>query len=539
MLTNRVPLPDEITDRTVPALLQRSVRLYPEKVALIGSSHYDGEREVTYAELSENAGKLATVFRSHGVARGDRVAILASNLGIVDAITGYHASHMVGAVNVPLNGRYVQRELTYVLDFVQPKVVVFTPEFAPLLATIFATGPKPVLLEASASPALGMDLRAATRDLEPLDPVALDEYEDADWIFTSGTTGNPKAVAITHASSVACGHQSQRLWGLTPHSVYSSSAPFFTSTGCHTNLLAVLAAGCTYFCEPQLDVEQTLANIGRHRVTSIFIISGMLELIIQRHGREALLAMDLSPLERLCYGGQPMPASFYLEVDEIFRQKHGLELVHLYGLTEGGTSGLLIPPEQHAHAVDRAAEYGMAIGSEGFNSWIDYRIVDEHSQTQAEGQIGEICLRGPALMDRYVDEPEATAHALRDGWLHTGDMGMCSDGFVFFVDRLKQMIRRGGLNISSAEVEGVIHDCPGVAEVAVVPVANPVLGEEVGVFVVKSDDELSKDSLLSYCREHLADYKVPVRISFIDALPRNDMGRVVKRSLTFEELGKR
>lgn len=529
-----VRLPAEIKERTVPALLKSGVDLHPDRVALIAHSHYQGEEKLTYSGLWDRASRLATVFRSHGVGRGDTVAILASNSGIVDAITTYHATHLVGAVNVPLNGRYVERELSYVLDFVRPKVIVFTPEYGPLVASIHAGGPLPLLLECCEKPTVGIDLRQAFWDAEICACANVSELEDADWIFTSGTTGNPKAVAITHGSSVACGYQSRRLWGLGPQSIYSSSAPFFTSTGCHTNLLAVLAAGCTYLCEQEFDVEETVRNIGRHSVTSIFIISGMLELILQRHGRESLLAMDLSPLERLCYGAQPMPASLYRRVDEIFRQRHGLELVHLYGLTEGGTSGMMVPLELHEKAVALSTEHGMSIGSEGFNSWVEYRIVDEQGGEQAEGEAGEICLRGPAIMNRYVDEPEAPAEALRGGWLHTGDIGLMKDGFVYFVDRLKQMIRRGGLNISSAEVEGVIRECLGVKDAAVIAVPNPVLGEEVGVFVVKSSEDLTEESLLAFCGENLSDYKIPVRVAFVRSLPRNDMGRILKRALAFD-----
>jgi acyl-CoA synthetase (AMP-forming)/AMP-acid ligase II len=529
-------LPSGVVERTVPDLLERNAREYPQRNSLIAHSTYLGEEIISYAELRDRSRRLASVLLAHGVGRGDRVAILSGNDGMVDAITAYHASHVVGAINVPLNGRYVERELGYVINFVQPRAIVFTPEFAGILRSVLDERQRDVLLlETGSEELLGKDLRALAQNAPAAARVMLDEHDDADWIFTSGTTGNPKAVAITHGSSVACGHQAARLWGLDDDSVYSSSAPFFTSTGCHTNQLAVLVAGCTYLCEREFDTQATIENISRHGVTSIFVISGMLHLIIQRHGRDALVAMNLSPLRRLCYGGQSMPADFYHEVDDIFRRHHDLELVHLYGLTEGGTSGLMVPPEQHAEAVSLAGKYGMAIGSQGFNDWIDFKVAAGDGSSAPDGEVGEICLRAPSLMDRYVNEPAATAAALRDGWLHTGDMATRIGGYVYFVDRSKQMIRRGGLNISSAEVESVIVGCRGVQEAAVVAVPNPVLGEEVGAFVVCCENGLTAEAVIDHCRRNLADYKVPVRIEFLSTLPRNGMGRVVKHELSFLE----
>jgi acyl-CoA synthetase (AMP-forming)/AMP-acid ligase II len=532
-----MPLPAFVPERTVPAMLERCVRRGPDRVALVATSYQLGERQITYAELDDEARRLAGFLHSHGLSKGDRVGILVENGGAADAHLAYHAAHRVGAINVPLNGRYVERELAYALDFAQPAAIVFGPVFANMLASIYSDRPQPLLIEASDTPMIGHDLRACLRSSATVDVDEVEEHDDADWIFTSGTTGNPKAVAITHGSSVACGYQSQQLWGLQANSVYSSSAPFFTSTGCHTNLLGTLAAGCTYVCELDFSPDEVLDRLQRYGVTSTFIISGMLGLMIKRLGAATLAEHDLGSLKRLCYGGQPMSADFYRQVEAIFGsgRSQPLELVHLYGLTEGGTSGLMVPPEAHQEAVEAAGVHGMAVGTRGFNDWIDYQLVDDDGADVAEGEIGEICLRAPSLMDRYVDEPEATSESLRDGWLHTGDMGHVAGGRVYFVDRRKQMIRRGGLNISSAEIEAVVSGLPGVAEVAAVPVPNPVLGEEVGLVVVVEDScpdvPPSEPSIVDHCKRNLADYKVPTFVRFAPELPRNAMGRVTKQQL--------
>lgn len=324
-----------------------------------------------------------------------------------------------------------------------------------------------------------------------------------------------------------------RLWGLGANSVYQSSAPFFTSTGSHTNLLAVLAAGCGYVVEPVFDVWETLVRIGRYRSTSVFIVSGMLQLILQRLSLDELDRLDLSSWRRLCYGGQPMSGPFYRQVQEVFGDRYGLELLHLYGLTEGGTCGMLLAPEKHAEAVRKAGLHGLTIGDRGFNEWVRWQVADGDSNPVAPGEIGEIQFRGPSVMDRYVDEPEATEAALRGGWLHTKDMATVDeDGFVYFVDRHQQMIRRGGLNISSAEIEGVLAQHPAVQETAVIPQENPILGQEpCAVVVLKDNQTATEEELSTHCAALLADYKIPARYRFAAALPKNGMGRVIKGEL--------
>jgi acyl-CoA synthetase (AMP-forming)/AMP-acid ligase II len=531
-------LPDEIPTRTVNDLLYARADQTPDQVALIGSSGYGGESKLTYGELLVLAQRLAGALRvKGGVGPGDRVGVLTTNKSIVETVIAYHATHLLGGIVVPLNTRYVRRELSWVVRKIQPRVLLVGNDTAELLASCreHLEGDWPVVLEASGKPQLGLDLRRLIQGAAPVECVEVDEDADADWIFTSGTTGHPKAVAISHAASVACGYQCARLMGLHEKSVYSSSAPYFTSTGIHTNQLSVLAAGGTYLCEDEFNVKATTANIARHQVTSIFLISGMLKLILDRLGEAALAQVDLSSLERICYGGQAMPGSFALTVDRIFRQERGIDLVHLYGLTEGGTSGTFVPPQRHADAASRAARspYGMPIGSEGFNQWVEFRVCVESGQTASDGMPGEICLRAPSLMDRYVDEPRATATALQDGWLHTGDLGIVEEGYLYYVDRAKQVIRRGGLNLSSTEIESVILECPGVREVAVVAVPNPILGEEVGAVIVSEYEDPDSAAIVDYCRAQLADFKVPVRVEFTDALPRNGMGRVQKHLLKF------
>jgi acyl-CoA synthetase (AMP-forming)/AMP-acid ligase II len=539
--------PEPGPERTVAELLASRVRLRGEATALIAPSLLAAdvagraETSLTYAELGERAARMASVLRAAGVGPGDRVGILLDNDGALEAATTYHASHLLGAINVPLNTRYVARELEYVLGFTEPAAVVFSASHAERLAGLGEALGGAALLEAGAGPATaGRPLGELLAAAAPLaDPAPLDPDGDADWLFTSGTTGNPKAVALTHRGSVACGYQSVGAWGLDPDSVYQSFAPFFTSTGCHTNPLATLAAGCAYVVEPEFDVQGTLDRIERHRTTSTFLINSVLTLILERRSAAELAAYDFSALRRVCYGAQPSSPAFYHRIQKEIGAAWGVELVNIYGLTEGGTTGIYLSDADHAEALERIGPYGISIGRNGFREWIEWTVLRESDdQPAAPGEVGELCVKGPSTMSRYVGRPEETERALRGGWLHTGDSALLdADGFLFFVDRNKQMIRRGGLNISSAEVEGVLLEHPGVVEAAVVPLPNPVLGSDVRAVVVAADPAPTAADLIAFCAERLADYKVPTQVDFIDALPRNGMNRVIKGVLTGEDAG--
>lgn len=528
-------LPDEIEERTVRAVLDARATERRDHVALIAPSLVTGaEVQLTYGELQAAAVRLAAALAARGVGKGDRVGIMLENDGAAEAHIAYHASHRLGAINVPVNCRYVRRELRYVLGFVELAALVFAGTFADVLSGLGDVLEDTALLELSAAPRLGENYAdAAGAAPTPAPDVPLTEEDDADWIFTSGTTGTPKAVAITHGQSVACGHQAGPPFVLEPDAVYQSFAPFFTSTGCHTNLLGCLVAGCTYVVEPAFDARGTLDRMTRHGTTSVFLINTVLQLIFDRLGEAALTEGEFPALRRICYGAQPGGSELIRRIWAV-GQAMGIEVVNIYGLTESGNAGLMLAPEDHPAALERIGPYGMSIGRTAFHPWVEYDVRDAAGRTVAAGELGELWMRGPSRMSRYVRDPEASAAVSREGgWVVTGDTCMIDDaGFVFFVDRSKQLIRRGGLNISSAEVEGVLLEHPGVLEAAAVPLPNPVLGEDVRGVIVATADRPTAEELIAFCRERLADYKVPSRIDFVDSLPRNGMGRVVKGILT-------
>jgi acyl-CoA synthetase (AMP-forming)/AMP-acid ligase II len=528
-------LPAEIPHRTIRALLDWRAETRAAHPALIAHSLITGaERRLDYATLRRESIRVAGALSEAGVGKGDRVGIMLGNDGALESHLVFHASHWLGAINVPVNNRYVSRELAYVLEFIAPRALVFDGRFAPVLESIGDLLAGTALIEVSSEPRLGTGYaRLLARSRPDPEPAPLDEHDVADWIFTSGTTGNPKAVGLPHAHSVATGYQAVPLWGLDETSVYQSSAPFFTSTGCHTNLLACLVAGCTYAVEPDFDVDATLERMQRYGTTSTFLINPVLALIFDRRGEAALVDGDFPALRRICWGGQAASAEFGRRLYSV-AERMGIELTNVYGLTESGNAGIMLIPSDHAEAVRRAGVDGVSIGRTPFHPWVEHAVLRQDGTRVDVDEPGELCLRGPSIMPGYVRDPEGSAEVLRHGWLYTGDVCRVDDaGFVYFVDRSKQMIRRGGLNISSAEIEGVLLGHPAVAEAAVVPLPNPVLGEDVrAVVVVTGPAHPTEQELIAYCAERLADYKVPLVVEFVDALPRNGMGRVIKGALT-------
>jgi acyl-CoA synthetase (AMP-forming)/AMP-acid ligase II len=520
-------LPAEIELRTVRAVLDaRAQGPTADVVALIACSGASGaEEQLTFAALRDAARRQAGVFAAAGVGKGDRVAIMLDNDAGLEAHVAYHAAHRLGAINVPINTRYVERELRYVLGFSRPRVVVANARFAGVLERLDdALGDTSVLL-------VGPDVAPPVAAPVPPD-VPLDEDDDADWIFTSGTTGNPKAVALTHAQSVACGHQAGPPFRLIGGAVYQSFAPFFTSTGCHTNLLGCLVAGCTYVVEPEFDVDGTLDRMRRHGTTSTFLINTVMQLILERRGARALTEGGFPALKRICYGAQVGGRELVGQILDIGRAM-GIELVNIYGLTESGNAGTMLVPADQDEAFARIGPYGMSIGRHPFHPWVEYRVCDPDGNAQPPGELGELWMRQPSTMSRYVDNPEATAAVRRGDWVCTGDICTTDDaGFLYYVDREKQVIRRAGLNISSAEVESVLLGHPAIAEAAAVPMDDPVVGEKVRAVIVGRGTPPSAEDVIAYCAERLADYKVPAQVDIVDALPRNGMGRVIKGILT-------
>jgi fatty-acyl-CoA synthase len=522
----RTPLPAEYRERTIPAVLERCVRNGAERPALIATSPTAGEVTLSFGEIQSRAAAIGGGLRELGIEAGDRVGALLSNRSAVEANLLMHGVHRIGAVVVPMNVRSVPAELGWALEAAGCKLVVHEAALAETVRGLRALAPTATIFT-------GVD-----GDLEPGDPpwssiaghdpvpqVPLSEHDQAGWVFTSGTTGYPKVISHTHLTSVGCGIQTADGWGFEPGDRLLNAFPFFTASGTNTAPMGTLWAEAVNVVEPSFDPATTLERVERHRITHIYWLTPMISLVL----RSGLLeGADLSSARRLLYGGQGMPTDFHLQVDDVFALGRGLELVHMMGLSEAGPNGIMLEPQYHR-------ERPGAIGSRGFGKELtQYTLRDpESGEEVGRGESGELCYRCPSVMAGYVGAPEETEKALAGGWLHSGDLCRYDeDGFVYFVDRTKDVIRRGGINIASAEIERVVMAHPEVAEAAAVPHPHDVLGEVVKVVIVRRPGStIDADAIVTYAETELADYKVPRVVEFIDELPRNDMGKVTKTAL--------
>ncbi len=495
-----------MTPRTVPELIAVHAAEQPDRPALITWDR--GERScLTYAELEAVSGDVAAGLEGLGLRRGDRLGICLDNAEAGAFYRLLYGAYRGGFVPVPVNTRLASPEVVHIVRDAQVSLLVGYDELIGSLARedldgcrLLAVGELSKLIE--------------TGGRVPLAP-NLDER--ADLIYTSGTTGLAKGSEFSHRSLALNAERLARALRLQADDVFQTPAPVYTSTGSHTFPLPVLHAGACLAVEPAFDVEQTVDRLVEEGATIFFGVPAMLMLLLGKQPGDRAVPR----LRALMYGGSPITEQV---VPRLLERFPGAGLWNLYGLTEGGPTGCVLPPEQ---ALERPGSVGRPV------SGTDLRVVDERGEDVEADVPGEILLRSETVMNGYFRAPEATAEVLVDGWLHTGDLGTVdSAGYVHILGRTKDMIIRGGFNVYPAEIEHVLHDHPDVSEVAVVGIPHEVLGEEAcAVIVLKAGASASVDDLEALCGERLADYKRPRRWEFVSELPRNTMGKVLKSEL--------
>jgi acyl-CoA synthetase (AMP-forming)/AMP-acid ligase II len=481
------------------AFLERTARATPRKTAVIF-----GERRWSYSEMFDAIGGLAThLSRVCGVVKGQRVALLIDNSDAYEF--WYLAVLSIGAVAVPLNTRLTANEIRYQIENARVTCLVSQATFAHLLAeagTDWIDGDS-ILFD-----------RRPTR--EPAwTPVAAGDA--ASIYYTSGTTGKPKGVVHTHRSLIAGAIQGPPAWEYDDvGAVTLAMTPLFHIAN-HTWFLPVLHVGGTMVISA-FGRDAVLDLIAAQRVTHVFAVPTMLLMMSARH---AHTRQDLSHVRTVAFGASAMPPEKLAEVQRMFPRAG---LVHGMGQTESCGTIVTLPS---SFAFEKAGSVGVHIGG------MQVRIVDESDREVAAGVVGELVARGSNVMSHYHENPEATSEALAGGWLHTGDLGyLDEDGFLFLVDRKKDLIIRGGENIYSSEVENVLYMLETVEQAAVVPARSELFGEEVYAFVVpRPGAVIDEASVREHCSRHLADYKVPVGIRVVEAMPQTATGKVQKHRL--------
>lgn len=489
-------------------------RLSPDKPALIF-----GDETHTYRELEETASRVANGLLKLGVTRGDRVALFLPN--IPSWASFYLGTLKIGAVAVSLNPALKADEAGFILNDCGAKAVVTTEalrrnvptEAMPLLRhCLIADGsagegciPFRKLVE-------GASGRADAVEMEPDSPAAI--------VYTSGTTGFPKGAVLTHGNVVSNVEAKVRCLGIRPDDRLLLFLPLFHCFGQNAVLNSGLGAGATLVLHQKFDATEVLRSIRDDGVTMFFGVPTTFILLCEQ-ASEA----DMRSVRYYFSAAAPLPP----EVEKRWQQKFGLPIHQGYGLTE--TSPFASYNHRFRH---KPGSIGTPI--EG----VEMKIVDpDDGRELPPGAAGEIVIRGPNVMLGYWNRPEETAQAIRNGWLHTGDIGRTdADGYFYVEDRLKDMINVGGLKVYPAEVENVIYEHPAVSEAAVYGLPDALLGESVAAIVVlKPGHAPAEAEIISHCRRGLSAYKVPSAVEFVESLPKNPSGKILKRVLRGEKSG--
>ncbi|MDF1735305.1 MAG: long-chain fatty acid--CoA ligase [Minwuia sp.] len=475
------------------------------------------DRRFSYIETNERTGRLASwLSRDLGVQKGDRVAVLAPNT--TDVVEVQFACAKLGAVMVPLNWRLTVSELSFITSDSTPKVLVHGNEFADTARAVAEKVGIPHVVETTCDGGDSPFERGIASHPDPTPMVELTHDDLWTIMYTSGTTGLPKGAMITHGmtfwNTVNLGSPHR----ITPDAVQLTVLPLFHTGGlnCYTN--PVIHAGGTVLIMRTFDPMTGLKLLGdpEYGITHFFGVPANYQFMAQL---DEFPDTDLSTVQVAGVGGAPVPVSLL----ETWAAR-GLGLAQGFGMTETSPTVLVLD------AGDAMTRPGSA-GKPALHNQV--RIVDPDGNDLPVGEIGELWCKGPNITPGYWNRPEATEAAIRDGWLNTGDASRCdADGFYFIVDRTKDMYISGGENVYPAEVENVIYRLDGIAEAAVIGLPDDKWGEiGCAVIVLKKGAELSPDTLTAYCREHLATFKVPRRVEFVQALPRNATGKVLKRTL--------
>ncbi|MCW2634376.1 MAG: AMP-dependent synthetase and ligase [Blastococcus sp.] len=478
----------------------------------------------TYGEMWADVRRLAAGMQAQGLGRGDIVGVLGFNS--YRYLLVVLASSYIGAVSMPTNFRLAVPEIAHLLGQTEPALFFCDSELSEGLS--------------AAAERAGVQVRAVTMEGPPADgSVSMDELmtDDPDaalavmaehdmhrLVFTSGTTSYPKGAMISHGNIAWKNLVHACDFGYAAEDVGLICGPMYHVGAFDVTATSLLHVGGSLVLHRRFDAARVLAAIEAQHVTTIWLAPAMLQALLAHPDVER---RDLSSVRLIVSGGEKVPEPLILKLLKVFPSAW---FADAYGLTEGGSAVTVL---QRSQTLAKRGSPGKPL------LFVELAIMDPGGETVGPNVVGEIVMRSPAVFHGYWKDPESTRQAFRGGWLHTQDLGyLDDDGYLYVVDRLKDMIRSGSENIASLEVERALYEHPAVTEVAVVGRPHERWGEVPWAFVVSGED-LTEAELLDHCRERLAGYKVPKGVTFASELPRNASGKVLKRELRVEiaELG--
>ncbi len=512
---------------TIPELVAEASARYGDDEAIV-----DGELRMTFAELAERIWAMAEALRAWGLRPGDRAAVWGPNWW--EWAVAALGTHAAGGVVVPVNTRFKGDEAAFVLERSGARLLFCSTDFLGtdhLGLLRAADGGVPSCVEQvvalrgrAPSDAIGFEDFASQAPAHPAArPVGVSGADPCHIMFTSGTTGKPKGVVLNHAAVCRAYRSWADVIGLRHGDRYLIVNPFFHSFGLNAGILACLMTGATMVPHPVFDVPSVMARIPEERISVLPGPPAIYQTILNHPDLDSF---DMSTLRLAVTGAAPVPVPMI----EAMRARLGFEVVVTgYGLTEASGIATMCRHDDPPEVI--SATSGRAIDD------VEVRVVGPDGTEMPRGEPGEIVVRGYNVTDGYLDDPSATAAAIdADGWLHTGDIGtMDAAGYVAITDRLKDMFICGGFNAYPAEIEATMLAHPDVGQAAVVGRPHDRLGEVGHAFVVPAPGAPTTpeaaDELIAWCKERMANYKAPHSITFIDALPLNASGKVLKHEL--------
>lgn len=509
-----------VTRPCLTRIITRGARIRPSATCLVA-----GDRRTTYAELLDHVAGGARALADLGIRDGARVAMLAGNSDrLIEAI---FASVWAGGVATPLNTRWSPAEIAAAVIDSGAEVLLVDAGFTDIAAELleFAPALRAVRrLDDDRAPGAQCLPTAATAT-RPLPDAGRAGDDAALLLYTGGTTGAPKGVLLSHANLLSA-TMGMLAAGCGTGETYLHVPPLFHIAGIQVMLGHFLGSGGRHVVIPGFDPPAVLTAIAMHRVTDVMLVPAMLHLLLAHPG---FATSDVTSLRRIFYGAAPMSAALLSQASEAMPH---VGFVQGYGMTESALT-VMLPPSFYTPAGRGLAKTG-SIGRP--LPEVELAILNPAGRECPAGEVGELTVRSPSVMLGYHGQPELSAATVRDGWLHTGDGAFLdSDGFVFLVDRIKDMIITGGENVYSVEVENVLAGHPGVAMAAVIGVPDPLWGERVHAVVSRAPGaDVTADELIAYCRARLTAFKAPRSVEVSEGLPVSAAGKVQKARLRAE-----
>ncbi|MDH5675768.1 MAG: long-chain-fatty-acid--CoA ligase [Myxococcales bacterium] len=495
-------------------LLERA-SWYSDKVGFI-----DGEYRATYSQHVDRLARLCAAMRDElGIQKHDRFALMALNGHCFLEL--YHAAFFGAGIINPLNLRLAPKEVEYILKDSETKVCFVDAFFAGMVAELKeATGIEKIVLIGDGDVPHDVKYEDLIASATPRFPEEPEEEDPAVLMYTGGTTGLPKGVLVDHRAEMLNFFHALAAFHLDEHIVYLHQTPMFHAA----SMVGVLGApmGGTSVFIPAFNPAQVLDAIETHKVNLTVMVPIMVQLMMMA---PEFKPERLASLERLTYGASPMPKAVLEQLIETFPK---LDLYQGYGMTEGSAVLTMLSPEDHRKGGKLLSSAGRALPG------VRLSIQDDDGNILPQGETGEVCARGGNFMQEYWKKPEATAEAFRGGWYHSGDAGYIDEnGYLFLVDRVKDMIVTGGENVYSVEVENAIASHPAVAQVAVIGIPDDSWGEAVHAIVVPhAGAEVGAEDVIAHARASIAGYKVPKSVEFrSEPMPLSGALKVLKREL--------